>query len=208
MSSFRKTVAGSGKDKEGDDSDKKDRKSWNPMPSSNQKKKTRSVAYEVFEDEINSENANFYLPNFQNSKYKNLYKEDTESESEPSSWMTNVSYQRGIWSSESEVLAGTSRMSNPQLEDMQIVTEVELDQLAQVRPFIFTSYEQSTINEYIKTFQKKVIESEINEEFLFDIWNIVAQMREQRRGMIQTKEQYCFCFKIVLEVLKKLQTVK
>ncbi|XP_054546254.1 tyrosine-protein phosphatase non-receptor type 20 isoform X2 [Talpa occidentalis] len=88
------------------------------------------------------------------------------SESEPSSWMTNVSYQRGIWSSESEVLAGTSRMSNPQLEDMQIVTEVELDQLAQVRPFIFTSYEQSTINEYIKTFQKKVIESEINEEFL------------------------------------------
>ncbi|XP_060262787.1 tyrosine-protein phosphatase non-receptor type 20 isoform X6 [Ovis aries] len=42
----------------------------------------------------------------------------------------------------------------------------------------------------------------------FDIMNIVGQMREQRHGMIQTKEQYMFCYKIVLEVLQKLWTVK
>ncbi|XP_024906095.1 tyrosine-protein phosphatase non-receptor type 20 isoform X1 [Pteropus alecto] len=40
----------------------------------------------------------------------------------------------------------------------------------------------------------------------FNIKNIVAQMREQRYGMIQTKEQYCFCYKIVLEVLRKIVT--
>ncbi|XP_074194776.1 tyrosine-protein phosphatase non-receptor type 20 isoform X2 [Rhinolophus sinicus] len=42
----------------------------------------------------------------------------------------------------------------------------------------------------------------------FNIRNIVAQMREQRHGMVQTKEQYCFCYKIVLEVLQKLVTFK
>ncbi|XP_035882600.1 tyrosine-protein phosphatase non-receptor type 20-like [Phyllostomus discolor] len=40
----------------------------------------------------------------------------------------------------------------------------------------------------------------------FNIRNIVAQMREQRYGMIQTKEQYYFCYKTVLEVLQKLVT--
>ncbi|XP_004681103.1 PREDICTED: tyrosine-protein phosphatase non-receptor type 20 [Condylura cristata] len=88
------------------------------------------------------------------------------SESERSTWLTNDSYQRDLWSSESEELAGPSRISNPQLEDMQIVTEAELNQLAQIRPFIFTSHEQSAIKEYLKTFERKVVESEINQEFL------------------------------------------
>uniref|UniRef100_A0AC11CTQ3 Protein tyrosine phosphatase non-receptor type 20 n=1 Tax=Ovis aries TaxID=9940 RepID=A0AC11CTQ3_SHEEP len=47
----------------------------------------------------------------------------------------------------------------------------------------------------------------IENNFSFDIMNIVGQMREQRHGMIQTKEQYMFCYKIVLEVLQKLWTV-
>ncbi|XP_072796119.1 tyrosine-protein phosphatase non-receptor type 20-like isoform X2 [Vicugna pacos] len=42
----------------------------------------------------------------------------------------------------------------------------------------------------------------------FNIMNIVGQMREQRCGMIQTKEQYIFCYKIVHEVLHKLLTLK
>ncbi|XP_054428370.1 tyrosine-protein phosphatase non-receptor type 20 [Pteronotus mesoamericanus] len=46
----------------------------------------------------------------------------------------------------------------------------------------------------------------IEKNFSFNIRNIVAQMREQRCGMVQTKEQYYFCYKIVLEVLQKLVT--
>ncbi|XP_022267550.1 tyrosine-protein phosphatase non-receptor type 20 isoform X12 [Canis lupus familiaris] len=46
----------------------------------------------------------------------------------------------------------------------------------------------------------------IEKNFPFNIRNIVAQMREQRYGMIQTKEQYFFCYKVVLEVLQKLLT--
>nr|XP_055209019.1 tyrosine-protein phosphatase non-receptor type 20 isoform X8 [Gorilla gorilla gorilla] len=41
----------------------------------------------------------------------------------------------------------------------------------------------------------------------FNIMDIVAQMREQRSGMVQTKEQYHFCYNIVLEVLRKLLTL-
>ncbi|XP_032122776.1 tyrosine-protein phosphatase non-receptor type 20 isoform X10 [Sapajus apella] len=42
---------------------------------------------------------------------------------------------------------------------------------------------------------------------LFNIMDIVAQMREQRSGMVQTREQYHFCYSIVLEVLRKLLTL-
>uniref|UniRef100_A0A8D1EDA8 Protein tyrosine phosphatase non-receptor type 20 n=1 Tax=Sus scrofa TaxID=9823 RepID=A0A8D1EDA8_PIG len=48
----------------------------------------------------------------------------------------------------------------------------------------------------------------IEKSFSFNIMNIVGQMRQQRCGMIQTKEQYIFCYKIVLEVLQKLLTLK
>ncbi|KAM9618605.1 tyrosine-protein phosphatase non-receptor type 20 isoform 3-T3 [Trichechus inunguis] len=41
-------------------------------------------------------------------------------------------------------------------------------------------------------------------EKTFNIKNIVTQMREHRCGMIQTKEQYHYCYKIVLEVLQKI----
>ncbi|XP_005412662.1 PREDICTED: tyrosine-protein phosphatase non-receptor type 20 isoform X2 [Chinchilla lanigera] len=43
----------------------------------------------------------------------------------------------------------------------------------------------------------------MEKSYLFDIVNIVTQMREQRYGMIQTKEQYCFTYEIILKVLKK-----
>ncbi|XP_008052848.2 tyrosine-protein phosphatase non-receptor type 20 [Carlito syrichta] len=47
----------------------------------------------------------------------------------------------------------------------------------------------------------------IEKNHSFNIRDIVAQMREQRSGMIQTKEQYHFCYEIVLEVLRKLLTL-
>ncbi|XP_007478640.1 tyrosine-protein phosphatase non-receptor type 20 isoform X1 [Monodelphis domestica] len=40
----------------------------------------------------------------------------------------------------------------------------------------------------------------------FDIKTIVTQMRNQRCGMIQTKEQYQFCYETVIHVLRKIQT--
>ncbi|KAM6162696.1 tyrosine-protein phosphatase non-receptor type 20-like [Erethizon dorsatum] len=44
----------------------------------------------------------------------------------------------------------------------------------------------------------------IEKNCLFDIMNIVTQMREQRHGMVQTEEQYYFTYEIVLKVLRKL----
>nr|XP_048277391.1 tyrosine-protein phosphatase non-receptor type 20 isoform X5 [Myodes glareolus] len=44
----------------------------------------------------------------------------------------------------------------------------------------------------------------IEKNVSFNIMNIVTQMRKQRSGMIQTKEQYHFCYEIVLEVLQNL----
>ncbi|XP_058155100.1 tyrosine-protein phosphatase non-receptor type 20-like [Dasypus novemcinctus] len=48
----------------------------------------------------------------------------------------------------------------------------------------------------------------IEKNSCFDIKTIVAQMREQRSGMVQTKEQYHFCYKIVLEVLQKILSLE
>ncbi|KAH0624395.1 hypothetical protein JD844_031803 [Phrynosoma platyrhinos] len=41
----------------------------------------------------------------------------------------------------------------------------------------------------------------------FDIKQIVTHLRHQRFGMIQTKEQYMFCYEIALETLKNIQSL-
>ncbi|XP_074089197.1 tyrosine-protein phosphatase non-receptor type 20-like isoform X5 [Macrotis lagotis] len=46
----------------------------------------------------------------------------------------------------------------------------------------------------------------LEKDFEFNIKNIVTQMREQRFGMIQTKEQYHFCYEVVVYVLRKILT--
>ncbi|XP_044518641.1 tyrosine-protein phosphatase non-receptor type 20 [Gracilinanus agilis] len=46
----------------------------------------------------------------------------------------------------------------------------------------------------------------LEKDLEFDIKAIVTQMRDQRCGMIQTKEQYQFCYEIVIHVLRKIQT--
>ncbi|XP_078386842.1 FERM and PDZ domain-containing protein 2 isoform X2 [Cetorhinus maximus] len=50
-----------------------------------------------------------------------------------------------------------------------------------------------------------VLLSLINKELSFDIMDIVREMRKQRHGMIQTKDQYLFCYNIVLEILEGIQ---
>ncbi|XP_078658625.1 tyrosine-protein phosphatase non-receptor type 20-like [Branchiostoma floridae x Branchiostoma belcheri] len=39
----------------------------------------------------------------------------------------------------------------------------------------------------------------------FDIQKLVETMREQRQGMVQTKEQYVFCYQCCLEILQSLK---
>ncbi|XP_055986409.1 tyrosine-protein phosphatase non-receptor type 20 [Sorex fumeus] len=46
----------------------------------------------------------------------------------------------------------------------------------------------------------------IEKNFTFNIRNIVSQMRQQRPGMIQTQEQYKFCYKVVLDVFRKIMS--
>ncbi|XP_072138668.1 FERM and PDZ domain-containing protein 2 [Mobula birostris] len=46
-----------------------------------------------------------------------------------------------------------------------------------------------------------VLLSLINKELSFNIMDVVREMRGQRHGMVQTKDQYLFCYKIVLEIL-------
>ncbi|XP_048419336.2 tyrosine-protein phosphatase non-receptor type 13 isoform X2 [Stegostoma tigrinum] len=50
-----------------------------------------------------------------------------------------------------------------------------------------------------------VLLSLINKELSFDIMDIVRNMRRQRHGMVQTKDQYIFCYNIVLEILESIQ---
>uniref|UniRef100_A0ABI7WEU4 Tyrosine-protein phosphatase domain-containing protein n=1 Tax=Felis catus TaxID=9685 RepID=A0ABI7WEU4_FELCA len=202
MSAPRKATAESGKDMEGEDSNWKDVISWESLPSSSQT--PRSVTREVLAKEDSSEEVKFSPQSSQND-YEDILKDATESDSDPSIWATS-GFLRDKWSSEDEELAGPSQTVPPQLHGIQIVSERELAQLAHVRPLIFSFREQLTIKDCFNVLEKKVAEFEILQEFMFNIKNIVAQMREQRSGMIQTKEQYCFCYKVVLEVLQKILT--
>ncbi|XP_018108660.1 tyrosine-protein phosphatase non-receptor type 13 isoform X2 [Xenopus laevis] len=44
----------------------------------------------------------------------------------------------------------------------------------------------------------------ISKDLEFDISNMVHTMRLQRHGMIQTEEQYIFCYQVILYILKRL----
>ncbi|XP_015270034.1 PREDICTED: tyrosine-protein phosphatase non-receptor type 13-like [Gekko japonicus] len=45
----------------------------------------------------------------------------------------------------------------------------------------------------------------IGQDLEFDISDIVRSMRLQRHGMVQTEDQYIFCYQVILYVLKRLQ---
>ncbi|KAJ6661741.1 hypothetical protein lerEdw1_013263 [Lerista edwardsae] len=52
-----------------------------------------------------------------------------------------------------------------------------------------------------------ILLSHIEKDMIFDIKQIVKDLRHQRFGMIQTKAQYLFCYEIALEVLKNIQNM-
>ncbi|XP_026302585.1 tyrosine-protein phosphatase non-receptor type 20 isoform X16 [Piliocolobus tephrosceles] len=104
-------------------------------------------------------------------------------------WTARGPFRRDRWSSENEEPAGPSQALSPLLSDMhKIVSEGELHQLAQIRPLIFNFHEQTAIKDCLKMLEKKTGAYDIMQEFMFNIMDIVAQMREQRSGMVQTKE--------------------
>ncbi|KAF6110968.1 protein tyrosine phosphatase non-receptor type 20 [Phyllostomus discolor] len=192
MSSPRKAAAESGKDQKGDDSNMEDLNFWKTLPSSSQRKMPRSVTNEVFANEVNSEKGKFSLQDLQHSDYEDFFKEPTKSESEHSIWTASGSFLRDKWNSEDE-LAGPSQTVSPHLHGypgvearrvpsqmrtslagtqtsrdsgIQIVSERELAQLAQVQPLIFSFHEKSAIKDCFKMLQKKVEEHEIIQEFM------------------------------------------
>ncbi|XP_068806305.1 FERM and PDZ domain-containing protein 2 isoform X2 [Struthio camelus] len=53
----------------------------------------------------------------------------------------------------------------------------------------------------------EVLLSYIEKDLCFNIKQIVRDLRHQRFGMIQTKEQYLFCYEVVLKVLQNIQAM-
>ncbi|XP_032551250.1 FERM and PDZ domain-containing protein 2 [Chiroxiphia lanceolata] len=53
----------------------------------------------------------------------------------------------------------------------------------------------------------EILLSYIEKDLCFNIKHIVRDLREQRFGMIQTKDEYLFCYEVVLEVLQILRTM-
>ncbi|XP_035883400.1 tyrosine-protein phosphatase non-receptor type 20 [Phyllostomus discolor] len=162
-----------GKDQKGDDSNMEDLNFWKTLPSSSQRKMPRS---KVFANEVNSEKGKFSLQDLQHSDYEDFFKEPTKSESEHSIWTASGSFLRDKWNSEDE-LAGPSQTVSPHLHDsIQIVSERELAQLAQVQPLIFSFHEKSAIKDCFKMLQKKVEEHEIIQEFMVNILVLTKEL--------------------------------
>ncbi|KAM8911528.1 tyrosine-protein phosphatase non-receptor type 20 isoform 5-T5 [Lycaon pictus] len=171
---------------EGDDYKSKDVISRETLPSSSQKKTPRSVTHKDLENADSSEKVKLSVQNFQPSNYEDLFKDATESlgkggkkgnrwidwpkmaslQASESIWATSGSFLRDKSSSEDEELAGPSQTVPPQLSGIQIVSERELAQLAQVRPLEFSFREQSIIKDSFKMLEKKVAEYEILQEFM------------------------------------------
>ncbi|XP_071668064.1 FERM and PDZ domain-containing protein 2 isoform X3 [Patagioenas fasciata] len=53
----------------------------------------------------------------------------------------------------------------------------------------------------------EILLSYIEKDLHFNIKQIVRDLRDQRFGMIQTKDEYLFCYEVVLEVLQNLQAM-
>ncbi|XP_032857679.1 FERM and PDZ domain-containing protein 2 isoform X2 [Tyto alba] len=53
----------------------------------------------------------------------------------------------------------------------------------------------------------EVLLSYIEKDLCFNIKQIVRDLRDQHFGMIQTKDEYLFCYEVVLEVLQNLQAM-
>ncbi|XP_037585927.1 tyrosine-protein phosphatase non-receptor type 20 isoform X10 [Cebus imitator] len=108
-------------------------------------------------------------------------------------WTARGRLRRDRWSSEDEERAGPSQAVSPLLSDThKIVSEGELDQLAQIRPLIFNLHEQSAIKDCLKMLEKKTAAFAImQEEFMaLELKNLPGEFNSGNHPRNRAKNRY------------------
>nr|KAF6294177.1 protein tyrosine phosphatase non-receptor type 20 [Pipistrellus kuhlii] len=158
MSSPRKATAKLGKDQQKDDPTLH-------LPSSSQEATHKSNPNEVF-TQVNLDKVIFSFSDFKHRDFVDLFKEPAaESESEHTVWTADDAYHRDKWMGEDEH-AGPSQPISPSAHGIQLISEKDLVQLAQIRPLRFSFREQTEIKNYFQVLQRKVEDNEIIQEYM------------------------------------------
>ncbi|XP_037585917.1 tyrosine-protein phosphatase non-receptor type 20 isoform X6 [Cebus imitator] len=147
----------------------------------------------VFENKVNSEKVKLSLQNFSHNAHEDFSEAPSESDSNPSMWTARGRLRRDRWSSEDEERAGPSQAVSPLLSDThKIVSEGELDQLAQIRPLIFNLHEQSAIKDCLKMLEKKTAAFAImQEEFMaLELKNLPGEFNSGNHPRNRAKNRY------------------
>ncbi|XP_054221459.1 tyrosine-protein phosphatase non-receptor type 20 isoform X31 [Homo sapiens] len=189
MSSPRDFRAEPVNDYEGNDSEAEDLNFRETLPSSSQENTPRS---KVFENKVNSEKVKLSLRNFPHNDYEDVFEEPSESGSDPSMWTARGPFRRDRWSSEDEEAAGPSQALSPLLSDTRkIVSEGELDQLAQIRPLIFNFHEQTAIKDCLKILEEKTAAYDIMQEFMaLELKNLPGEFNSGNQPSNREKNRY------------------
>uniref|UniRef100_A0A2R9BZ65 Protein tyrosine phosphatase non-receptor type 20 n=1 Tax=Pan paniscus TaxID=9597 RepID=A0A2R9BZ65_PANPA len=176
-------------DYEGNDSEAEDLNFRETLPSSSQENTPRS---KVFENKVNSEKVKLSLRNFPHNDYEDVFEEPSESGSDPSMWTARGPFRRDRWSSEDEEAAGPSQALSPLLSDTRkIVSEGELDQLAQIRPLIFNFHEQTAIKDCLKILEEKTAAYDIMQEFMaLELKNLPGEFNSGNQPSNREKNRY------------------
>ncbi|XP_030653747.1 tyrosine-protein phosphatase non-receptor type 20 isoform X11 [Nomascus leucogenys] len=146
----------------------------------------------VFENKVNSEKVKLCLRNFPHNDYEDVFEEPSESGSDPSVWTARGPFRRDRWSSEDEEPAGPSQALSPLLSDThKIVSEGELDQLAQIQPLIFNFHEQTAIKDCLKMLEKKTAAYDIMQEFMaLELKNLPGEFNSGNQPSNREKNRY------------------
>ncbi|XP_073935460.1 tyrosine-protein phosphatase non-receptor type 20 isoform X1 [Castor canadensis] len=188
MSSPKKVRGKSGKDDKRDDSDSEDLNFLKTLPSSSKKK---TSIKQVFEKKVKSEKVKPSLPNFSRNDYGYLFEEPSESESDETVWDDNIFFKRDGWNSEDTEAAGPSSTVSSVLPDIKkIVSEGELDQLAQIRPLTFNFNEQSATKDCLNMLKKKVQYGIIQEFMDLELSNLPGEFRSGNEPRNREKNRY------------------
>ncbi|XP_070471962.1 tyrosine-protein phosphatase non-receptor type 20 isoform X2 [Equus przewalskii] len=191
MSAPRKAAADSRKaQNQRDERDKDDLSFWVSSSSSNQERTRSPVPQQVFENEARPEKVGVSLQNFHHRNYEDLFEDAEDSESERIMWSTSSSFLRDRLSSEEE-LAGPSQPASTRLHGVKIVSEMELAELAQVRPLVSSFDEQSTIKETFKMLEEKRADNEITQEFMaLEFKNLPGEFNSGSEPRNRDKNRY------------------
>ncbi|XP_003930019.1 tyrosine-protein phosphatase non-receptor type 20 isoform X2 [Saimiri boliviensis] len=189
MSSPRDFRAESVKDYEGSDPEAEDLNFRETLPSSSQKNTPRS---KVFENKVNSEKVKLSLQNFSRNDHEGFSEAPSKRDGTPSMWTARGRLRRDRWNSEDEEHAGPSQAVSPLLSDThRIVSQGELDQLAQIRPLIFNLHEQSAIKDCLKMLEKKAAAFAVMQEFMaLEFKNLPGEFNSGNHPRNRAKNRY------------------